>query len=56
MTNEETYGLTTEMIEAIEGMVSRRMEGAGETRKQASDFLANFFRKRADGIRASQLK
>ena len=38
--------LTTKQIDAIEGMIKRRMEGANETRKEASDFIVNYLQER----------
>jgi hypothetical protein len=38
--------LTAEQIEALEGMIARRMEGTGETREQASRFLKDYLNNR----------
>ena len=38
--------LTTKQIDAIEGMIKRRMEGANETRKEASDFIVNYLQEK----------
>ena len=41
-----TEELTTKQIDAIEGMIKRRMDGLGETRKEASDFIVNYLQER----------
>ena len=41
-----TEELTQEQIDAIEGMIKRRMDGFGETRKEASDFIVNYLQER----------
>ena len=38
--------LTKEQTDAIEGMIKRRMDGLGETRKEASDFILNYLQDR----------
>ena len=38
--------LPTELIEGIEGMIKRRMDGLDETRKEASDFIVNYLQER----------
>ena len=42
----KTTELTTEQIDAIEGMIKRRMDGLDETRKEASDFIVNYLLER----------
>ena len=41
-----TEELTQEQIDAIEGLIKRRMDGTGETRAEASDFLLNYLQER----------
>ena len=40
--------LTKEQIDRVEAMIKRRMDGLGETRKEASDFIVNYLQKRFD--------
>jgi hypothetical protein len=42
--------LTTEQIEAVEGIISRRMENMKETRKEACAFIGAYLLDIADGI------
>jgi hypothetical protein len=42
--------LTNEQIAALEEMIVRRMENTGETREQASAFIANFLREYASTL------
>ena len=41
-----TEELTQEQIDAIEGLLERRMTNTGETRAEASDFLLNYLQGR----------
>ena len=41
-----TEELTPKQIDAIEGMIKRRIDGLGETRKEASDFIVNYLQER----------
>ena len=41
-----TNDLTTKQIDAIEGMIKRRMDNTNETRKEASDFIINYLQER----------
>lgn len=42
--------LTTEQIDAIEGMIARRLENTDETREQACEHIANYLRSRAEDL------
>ena len=41
--------LTTEQIEAVEGMISRRMENMKETREEACAFISAYLLDMAEG-------
>tara|TARA_R110002012_G_scaffold222330_2_gene394167 strand:- start:536 stop:724 length:189 start_codon:yes stop_codon:yes gene_type:complete len=45
-TSEMNNELTKEQTDAIEGMIKRRMDNAGETRAEASDFIVNYLQER----------
>jgi len=44
--------LTQEMKDAIDDMLRRRMENTGETEQESREFLANYFRERAEWLRS----
>ncbi len=46
--------LTTEQIEAVEGMISRRMENMNETRQEASKFILAYILDVAKGNTQSE--
>ena len=46
MTNFNNNALTAEQIEALEGMITRRMESTGQTREQATKHLENYLKNR----------
>ena len=41
-----TEELTQKQIDAIEGLIKRRMDGTGETRSEASAFLVDYLKGR----------